>query len=60
MARAGYNPEEAITLWQNMEAATAEAGQPPEFLSTHPNPEHRIENIRAALPEVMPVYRANS
>lgn len=60
MARAGYNPEAAIALWQNMEAATAEAGQPPEFLSTHPNPANRIENIRAALPEVMPVYRANS
>lgn len=59
MARAGYNPEAAIALWQNMAAATAETGQPPEFLSTHPNPEHRIENIRAALPEVMPVYRAN-
>jgi len=60
MARAGYNPEEAIALWQNMAAATAQAGRPPEFLSTHPNPEHRIENIRAALPQVMPVYRANS
>jgi predicted Zn-dependent protease len=59
MARAGYNPEAAIALWENMEAATAQAGQPPEFLSTHPNPAHRIENIRAALPEVMPVYRAN-
>lgn len=60
MARAGYNPEAAIALWQNMEAATAQQGRPPEFLSTHPNPAHRIEDIKAALPKVMPVYRANS
>ncbi|MGD1878147.1 MAG: M48 family metallopeptidase [Kiloniellaceae bacterium] len=60
MARAGYNPEAAVTLWQNMQAATAQGGQPPEFLSTHPNPEHRIEDIKAALPEVMPIYRSNS
>jgi metalloendopeptidase OMA1, mitochondrial len=59
MARAGYNPEAAIQLWQNMQAATAGGGQPPEFLSTHPNPGNRIESIRAALPEVMPIYEAN-
>src|SRR3546814_4428803 len=41
MARAGYDPQAAIQLWQNMEAATAGRGQPPEFLSTPPNPGHR-------------------
>src|SRR3546814_3039846 len=55
MARAGYDPQAAIQLWQNMEAATAGSGQPPEFLSTHPNPGNRIEAIQAALPEVMPI-----
>jgi len=59
MARAGYNPEAAIGLWQSMEAATAGSGQPPEFLSTHPNPGNRIEAIQAALPEVMPIYEKN-
>jgi predicted Zn-dependent protease len=59
MARAGYNPEAAIGLWQNMQAATAGGGQPPEFLSTHPNPGNRIEAIQAALPEVMPIYEKN-
>jgi predicted Zn-dependent protease len=59
MARAGYNPEAAIGLWQNMQAATAGSGQPPEFLSTHPNPGNRIEAIQAALPEVMPIYEKN-
>lgn len=57
MARAGYDPRAAIDLWQNM--AQAGGGErPPEFLSTHPDPESRILAIREALPEVMPVYRA--
>lgn len=55
MARAGYNPEAAIGLWQRMEG-----GGGPEFLSTHPGPESRIDRIRDWLPEVMPVYRANA
>lgn len=59
MATAGYNPEGAVELWQNMEAATAASGQPPEFLSTHPNPANRIGSIQAALPEVMPLYEQN-
>lgn len=59
MARAGYDPRAAVELWQNMEAATAGGGQPPEFLSTHPNPGNRIEAIEAALPEVMPIYEKN-
>lgn len=55
MARAGYNPEAAISLWQRMEGSGG-----PEFLSTHPGPDSRIERIRQWLPEVMPVYRANA
>lgn len=55
MARAGYNPQAAIGLWQRMEGSGG-----PEFLSTHPGPERRIERIRQWLPEVMPVYRANA
>ncbi|HMA16098.1 MAG: M48 family metallopeptidase [Bacteroidota bacterium] len=58
MARAGYDPRAAVELWRNMETA-AGGGQPPEFLSTHPNPGSRIEAIEAALPEVMPVYEEN-
>lgn len=54
MARAGYNPEAAVSLWQRMETSSS-----PEFLSTHPGAERRIERIREWLPEVMPIYRAN-
>ncbi|MGF1594653.1 MAG: enoyl-CoA hydratase-related protein [Kiloniellaceae bacterium] len=58
MARAGYDPRAAVELRQNMEQATAAGGRPPEILSTHPDPQSRIASIRNALPEVMPVYRA--
>ena len=43
-SKAGFDPRESIELWQNM--ANASQGQtPPEWLSTHPNPQTRIENL---------------
>ncbi|MFF7705933.1 M48 family metalloprotease [Pseudomonas sp. NPDC007930] len=55
-ARAGYNPNAAITLWKKMNAAGG-AGQP-EFLSTHPSDANRISALQAAIPKVMPLYQA--
>ena len=49
MAIAGYNPEEAAKLWQRMQA-NAGSGAPPEFLSTHPSNETRINNLTAWAP----------
>lgn len=54
-ARAGYNPNAAITLWNKM--AQASGGEaPPEFMSTHPASDSRIASLQAAIPKVMPLY----
>ena len=53
-ARAGFNPNAAISLWEKM--GRASAGAPPEFLSTHPSSASRITHLRAAIPRVMPLY----
>ena len=57
MAEAGYDPRQAIELWQNFESFGG--ARQPEFLSTHPAPGSRIDNLRSLLPEVMPIYEAN-
>jgi len=56
-ARAGYNPRAAITVWQKMLKAT-QGKNPPEFLSTHPSGETRIEQLNALMPAVEPLYLA--
>ncbi|SNR76327.1 Peptidase family M48 [Lutibacter agarilyticus] len=48
MIMAGYNPEEAIQVWVRM--SENGGSSQPEFLSTHPSNETRIENLRAYLP----------
>lgn len=53
-ARAGYDPRAGVTLWQKMSAANK--GAPPQWLSTHPSGNTRIEEIQANLPKVMPLF----
>jgi predicted Zn-dependent protease len=48
-AEAGYDPDQANGLWQRMAREGGRSGL--EFLSTHPDPHHRIEHLRALLPE---------
>ena len=45
MAAAGFDPRESVPLWQNMAAASS-GQRPPEFLSTHPEPENRIIKLK--------------
>jgi len=54
MAIAGYDPREAVEVWKRM----AEVGgqQPPEFLSTHPSHETRIEELNAYMDEALKYY----
>lgn len=55
-AMAGYNPQEAIGLWERMEKA-ANGQKPPEFLSTHPTEGRRIDQLQKFMPEAMKYYK---
>ena len=55
-AMAGYNPQEAIPLWQRMERAS-NGQKPPEFLSTHPSEGNRIEQLQQFMPEALKYYK---
>ncbi len=56
MARAGYDPNAAVSVWTKM--AKTDQGAPPQFLSTHPSAGSRINDLQAHVPVVMPLYRA--
>jgi predicted Zn-dependent protease len=55
MAKAGYDPREAVPFWKRMNEKGG--SRPPEFLSTHPTPETRIKDIEAEIPEAMKYYK---
>ena len=55
-AMAGYNPREAINLWKRM-AAQSNGQNPPEFLSTHPAEQTRINQLEKHLPEALKYYK---
>ncbi len=55
MAKAGYDPREAIPFWQRMSKKSGERS--PEFLSTHPAPETRIRQIESDIPEAMRYFK---
>ena len=53
-ARSGFNPNAGISLWKKM--MKANKGGPPEWLSTHPSGDSRIEEMEKTLPKVVPLY----
>ncbi|MDH5254681.1 MAG: M48 family metallopeptidase, partial [Gammaproteobacteria bacterium] len=56
MAAAGFNPAASIQLWKNM-GRKNKLG-PPEFLSTHPSGDNRIQELVQQLPEALKIYNA--
>ncbi len=56
MARAGYDPNEAVKFWKRFSRVTQDQ-KPPEFLSTHPADSTRINSIRGMLPRALAEYR---
>lgn len=55
MARAGFDPSHSINLWQNMIEAGGARG--PEWLSTHPDPRARLDELRSRAAALAPVYQ---
>lgn len=55
-AKAGYNPNAAVTLWQKMSKVSGNGGL--EFLSTHPAPKNRERKLKKLIPKMMPYYEA--
>lgn len=53
MAEAGYDPRAMIQVMEVL-AAASEGNAPPEFFSTHPNPDNRIARIEEAIEELYP------
>ncbi len=58
MAIAGYDPQEAPKFWERM-SANSGGNQPPEFLSTHPSHETRIERLNEAMPKALEYYNGD-
>jgi predicted Zn-dependent protease len=55
MAMAGYDPNAAPDFWERM--AAGKDGEPPEFLSTHPSGQTRINDLKSWIPEAMTYYK---
>ena len=53
LAQAGYDPRSMVSVMQKLEQAS-NGQEPPEFFSTHPSPERRIEQIQAAIDKEFP------
>ncbi len=56
MAMAGYDPRQAPEFWNRMNSATSSDQRPPQFLSTHPDPERRIADINSNMNQALQYY----
>ena len=55
-AKAGFNPQAAVSLWEKMLKVGGSGG--PDWLSTHPDPQSRIAAMKIKAQQLMPVYEA--
>jgi predicted Zn-dependent protease len=51
MASAGFDPRQSVPLWENMQAESGNG--PPQWLSTHPSPDTRIQDLDARIPQAL-------
>jgi predicted Zn-dependent protease len=58
MAKAGFDPRESITLWQNMEKSGG--ANPPEFLSTHPSHGRRMGDLQSHMGDALKLFEAST
>ena len=54
MAKAGFNPQESVPLWENMSKG---GNAPPEFMSTHPSSDTRIKQLKQRIPKADIAYQ---
>ena len=59
-AKAGYDPRAAVTLWKKMADESGQASSRFDFLSTHPAPVKRMEELKAMAESLMPYYQDDS
>lgn len=57
MAKAGFDPRQAVELWRNMDKSGG--AQPPEWLSDHPANSRRIDDLTARMPNALALYKAS-
>ena len=55
MARAGFDPRQSVTLWENMSKSGGK--KPPELLSTHPSNARRIDDLNSRMETAMQLYK---
>jgi predicted Zn-dependent protease len=58
MTFAGYDPEQAVVFWQNMQRVTGASGHAPQILSDHPSDEARIKLMKKWVPMAKGAYQA--